>query len=99
MHTINNFETQYQSCKHRVTQEDDNGDEVISFCTHQNNPLDEEGNCMSKICPLKTLSTEEIEDILIVIHWAQWSVDRNILDFKKWKQNLSKDFINSLSKE
>ncbi len=38
-------------CAHSAHQTDDNGDEVICFCSHDGNEEDTEGNCRREVCP------------------------------------------------
>jgi hypothetical protein len=46
-------EGSFAKCEHFGHQTDHNGDVAITFCSHEDNPEDSEGNCRSVICPLK----------------------------------------------
>lgn len=39
-------------CKYYNYQYDSNGELVISFCSHPDNPNEYEGNCQHSLCPL-----------------------------------------------
>ena len=45
-------------CKYLATQQDRNGEIVVSFCGHPCNPEDTEGNCRVEICPIADNSEE-----------------------------------------
>ena len=40
------------NCKYYSTQKDRNGDVVLVYCTHPENPDNYEGNCQQKFCPI-----------------------------------------------
>jgi len=46
------FDALSKECKHLKTQEDVNGDTVISFCSLPGNKDECEGNCRIELCPL-----------------------------------------------
>lgn len=63
MHNINNdswFKSmeKEKKCKYLSTQQDRNGETVISFCGHPCNPEDTERNCRIEICPIAENSEE-----------------------------------------
>jgi hypothetical protein len=39
-------------CEHYAYQYDRNGDVVIVFCSHPDNPNKYEGNCLYSLCPI-----------------------------------------------
>lgn len=52
-----------KDCQHQICQfkgwytehgyEEDKSEPVLVYCNHKNNPMDCEGNCNKKDCPLK----------------------------------------------
>lgn len=71
------FNAMRETCRRLATQEDRNGEVVISFCMDKTNTDDCEGNCRIELCPLlqeiekpKFKATDLVEGKIYESRWS-----------------------------